>query len=582
MTMRFRGSTVSEGFARGEAYIITSGEIRVPQARVEGETRIREEVQRLERAVGQVKRDLAELEVATRSKLKEASAVVSSLVTMLEDEVGLIEPIRALIRSGQEAASAVFDHFAQLIAQWRQLPPPLPSRVPDLHDLERRLVSRLMGRRWSTDLGRLPRRVIIVAEDLTPTQTASLDKDKVLAFVTDRGGPASHTAILARHLGIPAVVGLGNLSEHARQGDPILVDALAGEVILEPESADIRRYSLRQRSLQQRVRKLRLDEVPARTRDRAQIQILGNIDAGEGARDLLDIGVRGVGLFRTEYLYLGREDAPDEQVQVEHYRQLLEAMSPDPVAIRTFDFGADKFDHRVGILPEANPFLGMRSIRLSFARLELFRAQLRAICRASVVGNARIMFPMITDLDEFRRAKQVLHEVMEELRDAGIPFDESMLVGAMVEVPAAALTAPNLLREADFLSIGTNDLVQYTLAVDRTNAQVAHLFQPSHPSVLRLMKMTIDAAHRARKPVSACGEMAGSKRHIPVLLGLGLTALSMSATRVADAVESIRNVRLQECEDLAVAMMTSDHAAEAEAHLDTFFQRPSLRGRRGF
>ena len=574
MMRRFRGSVVSEGLAKGEVFIITSGEIRVQERRVD-ETKRGAEVERFEKAVLLARKDIAEIAAKAESQLnKDVSGVVSSLLVFLEDQVGLLDPIRRLIREdGLDAPSAVTRRFQELVQEFKALPEPLPSRVGDLLDLERRLVARVMGRRWTTRVDRLPRKVIIVAEDLTPTQTAALDRSRVLGIVTDRGGPASHTAILARQLGIPAVVGVGGIFRHARQGEQLLVDALGGEVILNPDSNSLHTWRVKQRRLNEQKRKLEGRTLEPVTLDGVTIQLMANIDRGESARKLVELGVDGVGLFRTEFLYLGRDDAPDEEDQVAHYRGLLESMAPHPVCFRTFDFGADKFEHRLGLVQEPNPFLGLRSIRLSFEHEELFRAQLRAILRASVVGEARIMFPLVSDLADFRRARRIMHEIEEDLRSTGIPFREDIPVGAMVEVPAAALTARNLCREADFLSIGTNDLTQYTLAVDRTNAQVAPLFKPHHPGVLRLMQMSIEAARERGRPVSACGEMAGAERYVPVLLGLGLRTLSMSAPRVFEVVNRIRALRVEDCRELALSMLTSDDAQEADAHLDAFLKR---------
>ena len=558
MTRRFKGSVVSEGFASGPVQLVTSGEIRVREGHVDP-TEVEREQQRFAKALGVARRDLLALESSARSQLGELTQVVHSLLAFLDDDVAVIAPIRRLIAEELwDAPSAVTRCFRALVAQFKALPEPLPSRVPDLVDVERRILAGLSGGVFPANLGRLQRKVIIVAEDLTPTQTATLDREKVLAFVTDRGGPGSHTAILARHLGIPAVVGVGGLSRVANQGDQILVDAMMGEVVLDPDPETTRLFRSRSSRRVSKAKTFRLDSLPAVTRDQQRITLCANIDTGMQARELREMGVPGVGLFRTEYLYLGKADAPDEEYQVSHYRTLFETMAPHPVTVRTFDFGADKFDHRLGIPPEPNPFLGLRSLRLCFERPGFFRSQLRALLRAAVAGNVRIMFPMVADLQDFRRARTLLEEVRADLVREGVPHAAHVPVGAMVELPSAALTAPNLLREADFVSIGTNDLTQYTLAVDRTNSHVAHLFQPHHPAVLRLIKMTIDAALRAKKPVSACGEMAGSPRYVPVLLGFGLTEFSMAATRSLEVTERIRALRVDECQELALAMVSSD------------------------
>lgn len=577
---RLRGIVVSEGMARGPAVVIASGEINVREARVPEEQKKRE-LSRLERALQATRRDIRTLKNQTEAQLGEISSIIDTYLSFLQDEQGLLEPIRGLIRNESwDAPSAVVRRFREVATTLSKAPEPLRSRVPDLLDIERRIVGHLLGKKGGARLDNLPRHVIIIADDLTPSQAVTLDREHILAFATDRGGPASHTAILARHLGIPAIVGLGNVTREVRQGDQVIVDGLAGEVVVAPDDVATRDYQTRAKRIQARARTVSLVKQPPRTHDGFEVTILGNIDAVGSQHRLRERGVRGVGLFRTEFLYLGKEVAPDEDVQTRVYRGLLEAMAPDPVAIRTMDFGADKWDHRVSAGHEPNPFLGMRSIRLSFAHEGVFRAQLRAILRASVAGNAKVLFPMVSDVGEFVRARDILRSVMEDMRGEGVPFDEGIRVGAMVEVPSAAIGARTLLEEADFLSLGTNDLTQYTLAVDRTNPRVADLFCPHHPSVLRLIKMAVEAAEDAKKPITACGEMAGLVRYAPVLLGLGVTSLSMAGPRVAEVVQRIRRVRMSACRELASALIAARDAADSARILDAFEERlPRRAGR---
>lgn len=570
---RVAGSVVSEGVVRGEAFVISTGEVHVRRGKI-GQGQEDREVQRLERALVATRRDIEALKEKARSKLGEMTEVIDTYLAFLNDDREIVSPIRELIRSDHlDAPTAVSQHFSRVVQKLRQLPEPLPSRAPDLIDIERRVIGHLIGRRGGARLDRLPKKVVIIADDLSPTQTASLDRDRILGFATDMGGPASHTAILARHLGIPAVVGLGDVTQQVRQGDTVIIDGLEGQVIIDPDEETSRTYHLLQQRRSRITRRIRVSEGDLRTADGFQVTLQGNIDSGEGARDLKELGVQGVGLFRTEFLYLGREQPPDEETQTEHYRSLLEVMDPHPVCFRTMDFGADKFDDRVGSAHEPNPALGMRAIRISFRHQDLFETQLRAILRASPAGRGRIMFPLVTDVGEFRRARRILAGVMDELRSSAVPFDESIQVGAMVEIPATALGARNLLREADFISLGTNDLTQYTLAVDRTNPLVSNLFSSHHPAVLRLIRMAAEAAREAGKPISACGEMAGSGRYTPVLLGLGVSTLSVAAPRVLDVLESIPRLTLSRCRDLAEAMIQADDAAASEALLEAFLSR---------
>lgn len=570
---RFRGTSVSEGIARGEAFLFTSGEMRVREHRI-SEERTEQELERLQRALDATRRDIRQLESQARERLGEMIEVIRTYQAFLDDEVGLLKPIRSLIRDEHwSAPSAVTRRFAELVEEFRSLPEPLPSRVPDLLDLERRIVGHLLGHRGGAHLDRLPRRAIIVADDLTPTQTASLDRSRVLAIATDRGGPASHTAILARHLGIPAVVGLGNITHSVAHGDQAIVDGFSGDLIIDPDERTVRKYATRQRRMQARARWLKRAEVSPRTRDGLEVEIMANLDTLEAAQEGRRMGLRGVGLFRTEYLYLGLEEAPDEGMQEEQYRMLLKDQAPNPVCIRTFDFGADKFSHAVGMPEEPNPFLGMRAIRLSFAYESVFRAQIRAILRASTAGNCRIMLPMVSDVAEYRKARAMILEEMDRLLADGVDFNHEVKIGAMVETPSAALTAGHLAREAHFLSIGTNDLTQYTLAVDRTNPFVAGMFQPGHPSVLRLIHETVRAAEEAGIPVTACGEMAGARRYVPVLLGLGLKTISMSPALVPGVVERISRLRLSSCREVAARMLEAGDSREAECLLDGFIQK---------
>ena len=580
MSRRVRGTVVSEGLARGEALVVATGEVSVPEGHV-SEHQVEREVQRFRRAVEGARTEIAREEKAARERLGEMSEIIGWYLTILADETTLLQPIEAMMRRERFTAKyATFRRFSEVAAQFEGAGEPMASRVPDIIDVKRRLIAHLRGgRKPLGELERLQRKVVIIADDLTPSQAASLDREKVLAFATDRGGPAGHTAILARHLGIPAIVGLDNVTSMVRSGEPVIIDGLSrGEVIVDPNQDDVHEYQVLSRRLQARRRRVHLDQERALTKDDVPITILGNIDRGEQVGGLRELGVEGVGLFRTEFLFLGNT-APDEEAQREHYGRLLRDMAPHSVCIRTMDFGADKGDHRVGGGKEPNPFLGMRAIRLSFAHEGLFRAQLRAILRASLEGRCQIMFPMISDAAEFRRAVGVLDSVKDELRKEGIPFDERVEVGAMIEVPSAALTVENILADADFVSLGTNDLTQYTLAVDRTNPLVAEMFVPHHPAVLRLMQRTVAACEVQGKRVSACGEMAGVAEYAPVVLGLGLTRLSMAARRVPDVVTRIRKLSREACRGVVEAMMAADGAAAAHKILTQFNRPPTSRRR---
>lgn len=547
---------------------MATGEVRVPRTTIH-ENQVERELARLDRAVAAAVADVEALSMDLRNRLGDMAEIIGTYLAFLHDEQGLLAPVRKLIKEEKLAAAyAVFRHFSDVSVRLKGMPEPLPSRVPDLLDIKRRIIGHLGVKSAPVDLKSLPRKVVIVADDLSPSQTAVLDRDKVVAFVTDMGGPASHTAILARHLGIPAVVGLGDVTRKVRSGEHVLVDGMAGEVVVEPGEDTVRAFQSRMRRQTQTVRRVTLPDVLA-SRDGIPVSLLGNVDRVEQGLDIARLGVRGIGLFRTEFLFLGRHDAPDEESQVDLYRRLLTAMAPHPVFIRTLDFGADKWDHRLGENLEPNPFLGLRAIRLSFVHSDLFKSQLRAILRASLAGEPRILFPMIMDAAEMLRARSYLDAVAVELRESGIPFKENIPVGAMVEVPSAALCIDRLLRRADFVNLGTNDLTQYTLAIDRTNPLVAKHFAPYHPAVLHLMRDTVRRADSMNRLVTACGEMAGTAEFTPVLLGLGVRSLSMAAPRVPSVVDRIRSLRVRDCETLVERMLNADGAEEAREILDS-------------
>jgi phosphoenolpyruvate-protein phosphotransferase (PTS system enzyme I) len=522
-----------------------------------------------------------------RSKTPSASRATRDLARLLTvyktflDDVNIIGPVEDAIRVKSYSASWALHHVVRDFAdRFLSMGEPFSNYAPELLDLERRVQARLLGSELVT-LGKLPRPVVIIADELAPMQALAIDREKVLAFATETGSPESHLAILARHLGIPAVTGLRDLPRSVGQGARVVVDGLEGVVVVDPDRETAQKYAKVIRSLT-RERHTVAERMPYQvaTADGVQLEVLCNIDMTDGAHDLAEAGYAGVGLFRTEFLYLGRERPPDESAQASAYGELLGAFGGRPVVIRTMDFGADKFDDRMSASKEPNPFLGLRSIRLSFEREDLFRTQIRAILRASVHGSARIMFPLITDASEFRRARAIVDSVKSELAKKRIRVAPSIPIGAMVELPSAALESARLLEVADFLSIGSNDLTQYTLAVDRTNGRVAHLFKPHHPAVCRLIDMTVRSGIAAKKPVSLCGEMAGNPRYVALLIGLGVRTFSMAPTRVATVLDIMRRVTVPECEALSRAVLDCSGGDEAAALLDAFDVPKGDRARR--
>lgn len=575
----FRGTSVSEGVAAGEALVLLHGLVQPPDSMIAPSQRTKE-IARFKRALEVTRKDIEKIEHDTRDRLGDLSRLLTVYKTFLDD-VTVIGPIEEAIRvknfSASRALHGVVREFADRFIKMGE---PFSNYAPELLDLERRVQARLLGNELVT-LGKLPRPVVIIADELAPMQALAIDREKVLAFATETGSPESHLAILARHLGIPAVTGLSDLTKSVGQSARVIVDGLDGTVIVDPDKETTQFYAKKIRSLT-RERHMVAERMPYQvaTADGVQLEVLCNIDITDAAHDLADAGFAGVGLFRTEFLYLGRATPPDETAQSTAYGELLGAFGSRPVVIRTMDFGADKFDDRVSAAKEPNPFLGLRSIRLSFEHEELFRTQIRAILRASVHGSARIMFPLITDAAEFRRARAIVDAVKADLVKKRVRFAPSIPIGAMVELPSAALESARLIEVADFLSIGSNDLTQYTLAVDRTNGRVAHLFKPHHPAVCRLIDITVRSAAAAKKPVSLCGEMGGNPRYVALLIGLGVRTFSMAAARVAPVLDIMRRVAVPECEALARSVLDCGGADESAALLEAFDGAKGDRGRK--
>jgi phosphotransferase system enzyme I (PtsI) len=410
--------------------------------------------------------------------------------------------------------------------------------------------------------------VILIAPDLSPTDTLHIDRQFIQGIAADTGGLTSHTAILARSLDIPAVVGLGNLSTWVKNGDSVVLNGNSGKVIVNPSAESLVEYKAKQERYLGFLRTLEnLRELPAVTTDGHELQLWGNIELPYEAESVLNHGGTGVGLFRSEYLFLTRQTVPTENEQFDTYDRAAEILSPRPIIIRTFDLGGDKLHGTINIKEEKNPFLGYRAIRVSLSRRDLFRAQLRAILRASSRFNVRVMFPFISGLEELRQAKAVLTEACAELKDERIPHDERIKVGIMVELPAAVMMAEKLAEECDFLSIGTNDLIQYTLAADRGNEMVASYYKSFHPAVLRQIQLTVKAGHRARKPVAICGELGGNPVAVPLLVGLGIDEISTNSTSIPEIKKIIRSLSAAECRQLATRALRLDTADEVQRML---------------
>jgi phosphotransferase system enzyme I (PtsI) len=570
--MVFHGLPVAGGLVIGKALVIDADDVHVPRRQVAG-TAVPAEVARLEKAITGAVNELQSFQAQAEKEMgKETAKIFQVHQAMLKDS-GLIVPMKKLIEkelvSAEYAAHKVLSDVADRFRAMGDSA--FGTKVNDIDDLDHRLHRHLMG----TQRGRLksaPPGTIVVAKDLTPSQAVSLDRKRILGFVTDLGGSTSHTAIIAKALEIPAVVGLsahGALIEHASDGQDIVLDGEEGVVVLNPtpQTLESFRRTIEKRRLF-RVSLTELADLPAVTEDGTRVSLVGNIELPDEVERVLNMGGEGVGLYRTEYLYLTSDHEPTEEEHFKAYRRCVQLCDGRELVIRTFDLGADKAGRKgEEEAPERNPFLGNRSIRYCLKSPGMFKRQLRAILRASALGPVKVMFPLISSIAELRQARFMLHDVMEDLEDEGVKFDRSMPVGMMVEVPSAALLADLFAREVDFFSIGTNDLVQYTLAVDRVNERVAYLYQPTHPAVIKLLRDTSRAARRRGIPVSCCGEAAGELEYAMLLVGLGLRTLSVSSSAIPALKRFIRSVSIQECERVARQALSLDSDATIAALL---------------
>jgi phosphotransferase system enzyme I (PtsI) len=565
-----RGIAVSPGVAIGPALVLDTEGFRIPQRFVPPEG-VAAEVGRLRQALADAVRDTRAQQETISAKLgPQYGAIFAAHIFLLTDP-SLLRDIETLIAehlfAAEYAVSHVMRRHAKTLGSLEG--GHFASRITDVFDLEKRLLGSLLGHRRE-NLQHLSAPVIVLAHDLSPSETASLDTAHVHGFATEAGGRTSHTAIVAGVLEIPAVVGLGTFVTDVSGGDVVIVDGNRGLLILNPDEETWERYELTRSSFRRFESSLvELRSLPAVTQDGVQIELMGNIEFPQEGEHCLDRGADGVGLYRTEFLYLNKRQDPTETEHFEAYLQVVRNLGDGrPVVIRTLDLGADKFQPRTEKLSqERNPFLGLRSVRLCLRDLTLFKTQLRAILRASAFGDVRLMFPMISTLLELRQCKMILAEVKEDLEEEGIAFNAALPVGTMIEVPSAAILAAELAREADFFSIGTNDLVQYTLAADRNNEAVAPLYSPGDPAVLRLIDGVIRAAQKQGVAVNVCGEMSGDPQYTLLLLGLGIRQLSLTPHNIPEIKRLIRSVTLDEASATAREAMRLETARDVNNYL---------------
>ena len=528
-------------------------------------SQVPDEIGRFETALIQTRMQILEMQqrIAESIGAKDA-AILDAHLLVVEDRT-LIDEVLRKLETDLCNVEWVFQEVATRYAETLNKidDPYLRERALDIQDVTKRVIRNLQGKAPKTFLA-LTEQHILVAHNLTPSDTASINRANVLGVATDLGSRTSHAAILARSLNIPAVVGLHDITTKLETGQHVLVDGSDGLLIVDPAPETIGHYAeieSRRAKVTARLKELRTTK--STTHDGHHIVLSANIELPEDVEAVAANGAEGIGLYRTEFLYLNRPTLPTEHEQFETYRKVAERVRPDPLIIRTFDLGGDKLaPGTVDITDELNPFLGWRAIRLCLENVDLFKTQLRAVLRASAVGNIKIMFPMISGLEELRRAKAVLADCREELRRSGVPMAEKIDVGAMIEIPSAAICANVLASEVDFFSIGTNDLIQYALAVDRVNEKLAHLYEPTHPAILRLLKMIADAAHANNIWVGVCGEMAGDVALVPLLLGLGMDELSAGATLVPRVKRAVQSLTIPECRELVAEALKLDTASE--------------------
>ncbi len=550
-----KGIAASPGITIAEAMILDSEDYRIPRRSIEDSQRM-DEVSRVRNAFKEAIRELSELEApkqeAKAGKIKDIFAVHLRFLHDRSLRKEVTDLVYSQSVSAEYAVSTVFrkiaNHFTNNVKDTY-----ISERAADIYDIERRLLRLLLGHRRE-DVNHLRKEVVIVTRELSPTQTAGFDRKYIRGIATDAGGRTSHSAIVARSLGIPAVVALEDFTESVRSGDMVIIDGNQGIVIVDPNEATLSEY--RQSLLKFTAFEEKLDTIREKepiTRDGVRIYLLGNIEFPNESNVVLEKGGDGIGLYRTEFMYLNRsaDSDPTEQEHYEAYAQTIKAFQGRPVVIRTVDLGADKHTQNQRFVKEPNPFLGLRSIRYCLENIRMFKIQLRAILRASALGHVKIMFPLITNLQELHQAKLVLRDVMEDLEEESIAYDKNLEVGIMIETPAAALSAVSLGRESAFFSIGTNDLTQYTLAVDRGNELVSTLYSPVEPAVIRLIRMVIQDGHRHHIDVSICGEMASEPEYVMLLLGLGIRTLSMTPPMIPEIKQLIRSVSMEECNRVA-------------------------------
>ncbi|MED4129239.1 phosphoenolpyruvate--protein phosphotransferase [Shouchella miscanthi] len=571
MSNTLTGIAASAGIAIAKAFVHEEPDFTVKQKEASNKEK---EVERLTEALAQSTKELEEIKQKALKELGEDKAEIFSAHLLVLSDPELIDSVKGKINDDGVTAEYALNEVANLfITMFENMDNAyMQERAADIRDVSRRVLGHLMGIQV-VSLAAIAEDTVIIAHDLTPSDTAQLNPAVIKGFATDIGGRTSHSAIMSRSLEIPAVVGTKQATKTIANGDMIIVDGIDGDVLINPSEEELTTYKQKQQQFaEQKAEWAKLVNEQTVTKDGVHVELAANIGTPQDLDGVLANGAEGIGLYRTEFLYMGRTELPSEEEQFEAYKEVVERMEGKPVVIRTLDIGGDKELPYLDLPEEMNPFLGFRAIRLCLEKQDMFRDQLRALLRASAYGNLKIMFPMIATIEELREAKEILADEKEKLKADGVTVSEELEVGIMVEIPSTAVAAPQFAKEVDFFSIGTNDLIQYTMAADRMNERVSYLYQPYHPAVLRLIDMVIKAAHAENKWVGMCGEMAGDEIAIPLLLGLGLDEFSMSATSVLPARSQLSKLSKEELSTFAQNALLESTSEAVETLVKKHYQ----------
>jgi len=569
------GIAASQGIAYGQIFVYVQSDVEVPSYEVSPEKRI-DEVARFDRALIATRQQISKIKNEVEKNIgPEEAAIFDAHLMVLEDEALIGETIREFEATGRNIETCFHRVSSRYVKAFSEIDDEyLRERVGDLRDVAQRVLNNLLGQAENA-LDRLADQRVVVATDISPSASATLDRSAALGLVLDSGSKTSHAVIVARSMKIPCVVGVRNLTSRVANGEWVIVDGYDGLVIVNPSESTLFRYGkIQEKKKSFEARMLEANREPAVTQDGVAVTLMANIERAEEVAKVRSFFAEGVGLYRTEFLFLNSSRLPSEQEQFLAYKAVAEAMAPLPVVIRTLDLGGDKpMAGKSDLFPkENNPFMGFRAIRFCLENLDIFKDQLRAILRASAFGKVRMMYPMISGVEELTRANAVLAECREELKGRDVAFDAGMEVGAMIEIPSAAATADLLAEKCAFFSIGTNDLIQYLLAIDRVNDRIAHLYEPTHPAVLRTLRQVVDEAHKRGLPVSVCGEMAGDPVFAPLLLGLGVDTLSMSPGWVPQVKYLVRAMKMADARALAAEALRMSSPREIYARCDAFYR----------